>query len=120
MAAPRMRSDRPFKVWLVQKNNRERRDAANPPSVVVPDNISWVDTPPATGSANTDYTASWQGGFPPYYAEIKNNSVLLNAQTGPYTQMVLNVDGTNQPLGAYEWTVRDAKGTEITGSTIIS
>ena len=33
MAAKRMRSDFQFKAWLIQKNNRERRDAANPPSV---------------------------------------------------------------------------------------
>ena len=43
MAAKRMRSDFRFKAWLIQKNNRERREAANPPSVVVPDNISSVD-----------------------------------------------------------------------------
>lgn len=116
-----MRSDMPLKAWLVQRNRKRRIEAAaNPPTPPTPDTLAWVDAPPATGTINTNYTASWKGGVHPYYAEIKSSSIILNEQTGSYPQIVMNVDGTNQPAGVYTWTVRDAAGTEITGTTTIS
>lgn len=113
-----MRSDKPFKAWLVGRNRKRRMEAdPQPPEVAT---IEWVSAPPTTGTTNTDYTATWKGGLPPYRAVIEGATVLLNDQVSYDGTMTLNVNGTNQPAGDYTWTITDAHGNELTEVTTIS
>lgn len=82
--------------------------------------LEWVNAPPASGTANTDITATWKGGVAPYTATVKQGSTVASNQTGTQTSITANVNGTSKPLGAWVWTVTDAEGTSITGSTTIT
>lgn len=81
--------------------------------------LEWVTPPPDTATTGTDYTASWSGGVSPYHAEIRSATDLLNDQDGATTSITMNVDGTNQPVGDYTWTVTDAKGATLTATTTV-
>ena len=81
--------------------------------------LLWDVKPPTQGVTGKAYPGSWKGGKPPYHATITNGNILLNT-TDTDTSMTLNVDGTNQPIGTWHWSVKDAAGTEITAMTVIS
>lgn len=90
------------------------------PAVVVPTKpLAWVTKPPATGKAGQDITGAWEGGVPPYDAEVRSAAIVLNNYTGPLTTITVNADGTNQGAGLYTWTVTDKNGASITATTQI-
>ena len=115
----KMRYDRPFIGWMIGRNRKRRMEADPSTPTIAP--IIWLTEPPATGAINTEYTATWSGGLPPYHMTITGpGNVLLNDQVSHDGSGVLQVDGTNQPVGAYVWSINDAHGNKLTKTTTIS
>lgn len=87
---------------------------------VVP-KLEWVITPPDTLATNTNFKATWKGGTAPYKTDIIG-PVNLNPTdvTAPPLELVMNVDGTSQPVGSYVWTIESHDGQKITHTTVVS
>lgn len=111
---PSMRSDLPFKAWLVGRNRKRRMEAnPQPPTIAA---IAWITSPPATGSIGTSYTASWSGGMPPYRAVITGPNGVISDQISYQSSISLNTS----EAGDYTWRVNDSFGNSSQATTTIS
>lgn len=109
-----MRSDKPFKAWLVGRNRKRRMEAnPQPPTIAT---IDWLAAPPATGSVDTDYTATWSGGMPPYRAVITGPDGVVKEQFNYLNTITLNVS----EAGDYTWSISDSFGNLTESTTTIS
>lgn len=109
-----MRSDKPFKAWLVGRNRKRRMEAnPQPPTIAA---IAWLTSPPATGSIGTSYTASWSGGMPPYRAVITGPNGVISDQISYQGLISLNASDA----GDYTWSVNDSFGNSSQATTTIS
>lgn len=109
-----MRSDLPFKSWLVGRNRKRRMEAnPQPPTIAT---IDWLAAPPATGSVNTVYTSTWSGGLPPYRAVITGPNGVISDQISYQGSISLNAS----EAGDYTWSVNDSFGNSSQATTTIS